>query len=159
MRFLCDEMLVRLGRWLRAAGYDTLIAGSAAADALLIAIAADDERILLTRDRALVRRAEGHARSLLLPDRLADQALLLREELAVDWLAEPFTRCLMDNTPLEQSDVELVPEAARDLPGPFRKCSCCGRAYWPGSHVRRMMVRLGSWSDTVAAHPSGQAAR
>ena len=91
MRFLCDEMLVRLGRSLRAAGYDTLIAGSAAADTLLIAIAADDARILLTRDRALVRRAQGHARSLLLPGRIADQTRLLRQELAVDWLAKPFT--------------------------------------------------------------------
>ena len=159
MRFLCDEMLIRLGRWLRAAGYDTLIAGPAAADALLLAKAAEDARILLTRDRALVQRAKGRVQSLLLPDRIADQAQLLRQQLAVDWLAQPFTRCLMDNTPLEQSDMELVPEAARGLPGPFRKCPCCGRVYWPGSHVRRMMARLESWSDTVAVHPSGQAAR
>ena len=137
MRFLCDEMLVRLGRGLRAAGYDTLIASSAAAGAHLIAIAADDARILLTRDRALVRRAEGHARSLLLPDRIADQTRLLRQELAVDWLAEPFTRCLMDNTPLEQSDVELAPEAARGLPGPFGNApavdASTGRAVMSGA--------------------------
>ena len=159
MRFLCDEMLVRLGRWLRAAGYDTLIAGPAAADALLLAKAGEDARILLTRDRALVQRAEGRAQSLLLPDHIADQARLLRRELAVDWLAKPFTRCLIDNTPLEQSDMELVPEAARGLAGPFRKCPCCGRVYWPGSHVRRMMARLEAWSDTVAAHLSGHSSR
>lgn len=35
-RLLCDEMLIRLGRWLRAAGYDTAIATARGADRALV---------------------------------------------------------------------------------------------------------------------------
>jgi uncharacterized protein with PIN domain len=34
MRLLCDEMPTGIGRWLRAAGYDTAIAASGASDDL-----------------------------------------------------------------------------------------------------------------------------
>src|SRR5689334_350075 len=37
LRLMCDEMLLRLGRWLRAAGYDTAFAAGGADDAALIA--------------------------------------------------------------------------------------------------------------------------
>jgi uncharacterized protein with PIN domain len=159
VRFLCDEMLVRLGRWLRAAGHDTVIAEPGVADADLLIRAKREGRILLTRDRALQRQAEERF-TLLLPDRVADQAVMLRRLLGLDWLAAPFTRCLMDNCPLAPSmPGDAIPEASRALPGPFRRCPCCGREYWPGSHVRRMTARLAAWNAELPAQPSGQAAR
>src|SRR5438128_10712908 len=51
VRLYCDEMLARLGRWLRAAGYDTAIAAGGLPDAALIARCAAEARILVTRDR------------------------------------------------------------------------------------------------------------
>src|SRR3977135_3678526 len=53
VRLYCDEMLTRLGRWLRAAGYDTAIAENGMPDAALIARCVAEDRILLTRDRHL----------------------------------------------------------------------------------------------------------
>ena len=159
VRFLCDAMLVRLARWLRAAGHDTLIAGPGAADTALVALAEGERRILLTCDRALVRLAEERVLAVLLSDRASDQALRLRETLGLDWLAAPFTRCLIDNCPLEETtpDCGAIPEAARMLAGPFYRCPCCGRNYWPGSHVRRMMNRLVAWNALPPAQPSGHA--
>jgi len=160
VRFLCDEMLVRLGRWLRAAGHDTMIAEPGAADADLVSRAGHEQRILLTRDRALPRQADGGLAILLLPDRVVDQALMLRRVLGLDWLAAPFTRCLVDNHLLVASEPgDAIPETARALPGPFRRCPSCGREYWPGSHVRRMTARLAAWNADLPAQPSGQAAR
>ena len=54
-------MLQRLGRWLRAAGYDTLIARNAESDYELLRQALDEGRLLITRDRELAkhRRAAG----------------------------------------------------------------------------------------------------
>lgn len=46
--FLVDEMLQRLGPWLRAAGYDTRIATHAEADYYLLRQAIDEGRLLLT---------------------------------------------------------------------------------------------------------------
>jgi uncharacterized protein with PIN domain len=44
VRLYCDEMLTRLGRWLRAAGYDTAIAESGLADTGIIAQCAAEGR-------------------------------------------------------------------------------------------------------------------
>src|SRR4051794_21778550 len=59
VRLMCDEMLLRLGRWLRAAGYDTAIAEGGVDDAAVIARCAAESRVLLTRDRRLAECAEG----------------------------------------------------------------------------------------------------
>ncbi len=156
-RFLCDAMLAHLARWLRAAGYDTLLADPSASDAELLGRAAGEDRWLLTCDRDL---GKAHPKALWLPmvelDRLAEE---LRERLGVDWNRAPFRRCLVDNAPLtEVEDPEAVgiPAPACRLPGPFTRCPECGRAYWPGSHVRRMRERLRRWSGrTKPPVPAG----
>lgn len=50
-RFLCDEMLLGLAKWLRAAGYDTTVAKAGLTDRELLQEAVTEDRILLTRDR------------------------------------------------------------------------------------------------------------
>jgi uncharacterized protein with PIN domain len=57
VRLLCDEMLKGIGRWLRAAGYDTAIAQDGVADEGLLAQARVENRVLLTCDRALAARS------------------------------------------------------------------------------------------------------
>ena len=61
MKFLCDEMLANLARWLRAAGYDTLLAQQRASDRALLEQARTEDRWLLTRDHKLLefRAAPG----------------------------------------------------------------------------------------------------
>lgn len=69
----------------------------------------------------------------------------LGARLGIDWLAAPFSRCLVDNAPLRPAsvvEVVSVPEAARQGDGPLLACPECARVYWPGSHVRRMRARL-----------------
>ncbi|WP_031555135.1 Mut7-C RNAse domain-containing protein [Parvularcula oceani] len=143
MRLFCDEMLVGLARWLRAAGDDTALAEPGTQDADILALAEAEDRLLVTRDRRLAGRA-GRA-VLLTEDRVEDQARDLGERTGLDWRAAPFTRCVVDNAPLRpatREERDAVPPQARGLPGPFRACPDCGRLYWPGSHVRRMSERL-----------------
>ncbi|TNF34778.1 MAG: hypothetical protein EP315_06760, partial [Gammaproteobacteria bacterium] len=66
MKLYCDEMLIRLGRWLRAAGYDTEIASSNVSDRRIFDEAVAQDRILLTRDRKLVEFREAANTVLLL---------------------------------------------------------------------------------------------
>lgn len=152
MHLLCDEMLRRLGRWLRAAGHDTAIAAAGVSDADLIARALREARILLTRDRHLATVAPPGARVLLLrSDGLDEQAHALRDELGLDWMAAPFTRCMLDNAALRfapPDSAERVPESSRDMAGELRVCAACGRLYWPGGHVQRMKARLAGWALT-----------
>jgi uncharacterized protein with PIN domain len=145
MRFLCDEMLLRLARLLRAAGYDTYLAQGGQSDAELLALARSENRVLITRDKRLA--AAGHPRAVLVEGRgVYAEAEHLAGLLPIDWTLAPFSRCVVDNAPLRDASPEEIarmPDQARALPGPFRACPACGRLYWPGSHVRRLGERLG----------------
>lgn len=159
-RFLVDEMLQRLGRWLRAAGYDTLIAEDAEADYYLLRQALAEGRYLITRDRKLIehRRAPGTV-ILLESERLEEQARELGAYIAVDWHHAPFTRCMVCNTPL----VDASPAQRRQIPPGSREqidaafyCPFCRQVFWEGSHVKRMRRHLDDWYDkfTRAGAPS-----
>lgn len=143
MRFLCDEMLMRLARLLRAAGYDTLLAAGQSDDELLD-LARAENRILLTRDKRLAARA--HPRAVLIAGQgAAEEAGRLTAQVPIDWSLAPFTRCVVDNALLQDATAEQIarmPPEARATGGPLRACRMCGRLYWPGSHVRRMRAKL-----------------
>jgi uncharacterized protein with PIN domain len=154
MRWLCDEMLGHLARVLRAAGEDVALSEPGASDATLLQTARRDRRILLTRDRRLAGLAEPDS-ILLRADRPWDQAEELAERTRIDWRGGRFTRCLMDNAvlrPATPGEIAGMPETAKAGAGPFRTCPACGRAYWPGSHVRRLAERL----DRLAATAAGR---
>lgn len=156
MRLLCDEMLLRLARLLRAAGYDTRLAEGGQRDAELLRIAHDENRVLVTRDKKLA--AQAHPRSVLVEGRGAyEEARSLTAVLPIDWSLAPFSRCLLDNAQLVDAttaDAARVPQAARDLPGPLRACPSCGRVYWPGSHVRRLGERLAQLGESRRSSPA-----
>ncbi|WP_119459487.1 Mut7-C RNAse domain-containing protein [Rhodospirillaceae bacterium SYSU D60014] len=150
--FLCDHMLIRLGRWLRAAGYDTAIASGAASDRALLAQAVAENRLVVTRDRKLGEFREAPGRVLLLRAGTIEAcAAELTERRAIDWLYRPFTRCLDCNMPLLPVSPELwqsVPETSRATGGDLRCCPQCRKLYWPGGHVRRMRHRLERWRNS-----------
>jgi uncharacterized protein len=149
LRLLCDEMLNGIGRWLRAAGYDTLLARPGTSDADLLAFAKAQGRILLTCDRRLPQLAGQGPAVVLLGTEAPDAAAAeLRGRLGIDWLRAPFSRCLLDNAPLRPAgrhELSRVPETARREGDPLTACPECARIYWPGSHVRRMRARLERW--------------
>lgn len=142
-------MLRGVGRWLRVAGYDTLIAESGSKDDDLLAYARAEGRLLVTCDRALAGSAEN--RVIVLGSEAPDDAAReLRERLDVDWLHAPFTRCLLDNALLRAAsprELSRMPASAQSGTGPILACPQCGRVYWPGSHVRRMRVRRERWAQ------------
>ena len=152
-RFLCDEMLRGLGRWLRAAGYDTVMGRRWAYRALAVRCAEED-RVLLTKDRQLAATVSGIAPVVLLPGNGIDEAARpLRIALGIDWQHAPFTRCLVDNQLLEAAPLcsaTRVPERSRAPGGPLQVCPECGRLYWPGGVVRRMQQRLAAWQQEEA---------
>jgi len=147
-RFAADAMLGRLARWLRVLAFDTSF-DAALADAALVRLADDEERILLTRDRHLLRELRPVRAHEVRQDDPLDQ---LRELVAALGLPAPapaalFTRCLLCNAVLSPplTDDEwalLLPPGLVEIQGPVRRCPACGRVYWHGSHVRRMRDAL-----------------
>lgn len=144
-RFLADAMLGRLARWLRTLGFDTAY-DPAVDDPELVALAAAEDRVLLTRDRHLVEHLRPERALLITYDAPIAQ---LRQVVAACGLsppAAPFSRCPVCNGVLRPATPDeaaaLVPEASRGLPGPVSRCPGCGRVYWEGSHTRRMRETL-----------------
>ncbi len=57
MKFLCDQMLGTLAKWLRLFGFDTFYANAEMDDEELLRVADEENRILITRDKQLIVRA------------------------------------------------------------------------------------------------------
>ena len=155
MKFLCDEMLKGLGRWLRAAGYDTVIADNGVADRELIKQARDEGRLLITRDRKLNEFRDAHKHVILLmSNHLQDCVRELNKIKDIDWSYRPFSRCLLCNYPLREADpgqYSQIPEESRQIAEQKSErvywCDHCNKPYWAGSHVRRMRKTLARWQD------------
>ncbi|MDT4877371.1 Mut7-C RNAse domain protein [compost metagenome] len=101
---------------------------------------------MLTRDRELLKRriiTHGCYVHALKP---ALQLRELFERLDLARSANPFSRCLHCNHPLQ----EIAPELARPRVPPrigvrhtrFLNCVACDRLYWEGSHWRSMCALL-----------------
>lgn len=148
-RFMCDVMLARLARYLRAASYDTALAADAAPDRDIIRQTAEEGRWLLTMDRKIQDHKAARGRLVVLAHAELDaQARELQDHFVMDWAGHAFFRCILDNTLLEvlkEVDIGRVPDDVRLSGQPLMRCPSCGRVYWHGSHYRRMMGRLLRW--------------
>ena len=144
-RFLCDVMLGRLARWLRALGYNAAY-DNAAADPDLLRRAARERRILVTRDTRLA--AEGRSSRILLlhANDTAGQLRELAGALGIARHPGPLKRCTVCNALLRKATdsqvEECVPDYVRSTQQAFRACPGCGRVYWPGTHRPGILAAL-----------------
>jgi hypothetical protein len=157
LRFVADAHLGGLARMLRMAGFDTLYDNHFADDEIE-ALAARDNRAVLTRDRELLKRrtiAHGRYVHALRP---ALQLVEVVERLSLAGVAAPFTLCLHCNAPLRAVDkaevLEQLPASVRIWHDEFSSCDLCRRVYWKGSHWKRMSALLGAAFDAAPPHCS-----
>lgn len=109
-----------------------------------------ESRLILTRDRQFMKYRYAAGIVLLLNEQsLDDQARVLSLALDIDWLYQPFSRCLVCNTPLIEADNAQRSKLRVQLRDdePLWSCPGCHRSYWVGGHVRRMYRRLQEWKD------------
>jgi uncharacterized protein with PIN domain len=143
-RFIADCNVGRLARWLRALGYDASF-HTHIEDAALVREAAAESRVLLTRDRDLLKRRviqSGSVRAILIRD--DDVTAQLRQvfaELGLD-IEQSLTRCIECNAELEPRPAdrvaERVPPFVRRTQTRYSECPGCGRIYWAGTHWQHM---------------------
>ena len=141
MHFVLDCHLGRLARYLRQLGFDTLYRNDYDDDTLA-QISAKEHRILLTRDRSLLKRSiitHGYFVRESDPRKQLDE-VLNRFDLKNSII--PFGRCTRCNgivVPVDKKtiDDQLEPKTRKYF-DTFWQCTNCKQIYWEGSHVDKM---------------------
>jgi len=143
--FVADAHLGGLARLLRMLGFDTLYDNAYADDALL-EIAAEERRVILTRDRALLKRREVLRGAFVHARRPEAQLREVARRFDLQRRARPFTLCLHCNLALKPVETAWatarVPDRVAAHYRDFVRCPGCERIFWQGSHWRRMRDML-----------------
>lgn len=147
VRFLADDMVGRLARWLRILGYDTYYANPLA-DNRLAEIARRENRIVLTRHAGLTELFPYLEVFVLADENPWVQLGEVVRHFQLDTESGLFfTRCSVCNGLLESTDKkdyrDEIPPKSYEAFDEFWRCPDCGKLYWEGTHVNRMREQLG----------------
>ena len=148
VKFIADQNVGKLGRWLRLLGYDTLIF-KGEDDGALVRSALSEGRVLLTRDTQISRRKvviTGYLKMLLIEqDEPSEQVAEIIEKLGLAG-QDTFSRCLECNALLQIRIKDEIKD--RVTPYVFKtqesymECPACHRLYWKGTHWQSMQNKL-----------------
>jgi hypothetical protein len=140
-RFILDNHLGKLAIYLRMLGFDALYRNDYQDDELTL-VAAQEGRILLTRDRGLLMRrriACGYYVRSMLPGK---QVVEVLQRYRLYEQIRPFRRCLRCNEPLAPVEKATIQDRLEPLTrqyyDEFHLCPKCNQIYWKGSHYERM---------------------
>jgi len=140
----------KLARWLRLLGFDVSYY-SKIEDAKLIELAANENRIILTRDHELInkiKKIESLRDKFLLieSERWEEQVEQVLDHFKLKDKIKPNSRCLDCNAELKSLSKDrarnLVPPFVYEQSSSFALCPVCGRIFWKGTHFRDMENKL-----------------
>ena len=144
-RFVLDGHLGRLAAYLRMLGFDTLYRNDYS-DEELASISVNETRILLTRDRGLLKRDQVTHGYLLTTRDPRQQLLAVVRRFDLISLFYPFSRCIACNGVLvtvSKADVIDQLESKTKLYfEEFKRCENCEKVYWKGSHHQHMITLI-----------------
>ncbi|MPY50301.1 Mut7-C RNAse domain-containing protein [Streptomyces acidicola] len=136
LRFLLDVHLGTLARRLRLLGVDAAYESTDIGDPALAARSAAERRVMLSRDRGLLRRRELWAGAFVYSTRPDEQLRDVLDRFAPE--LRPWTRCTACNGLLKEAAkddvVDQLEGGTQRSYDVFAQCQECGRAYWKGAH-------------------------
>jgi len=149
IKFIVDNNLAKLAKWLRIMGYDALLLKEKD-DIKMIRFALNEDRVILTRDTQLMKRRQvtsGKLRAVLIkPDNPGTQLQETARTLNLTYNFRPFSVCLECNQPLvprsKEEVQDLVPPFVFQTHEEYMECPSCHRIYWQGTHWQAMLNEL-----------------
>ncbi len=156
VRFAADVHLGRLARYLRLSGLDTSYRNDCT-DSQLVETALTEARVILTRDRGLLKRSAVTHGYLIRETAPCAQLQEVVERFDLTASLVPFTRCAVCNgvvEPVEKASViEMLPPHTAHHYDQFWRCGQCGRVYWRGAHFRSIERLIDSCATGRALPP------
>lgn len=141
--FLADNHLGRLARYLRLLGFDTAYDGDWDDDELAER-SRDENRVLLTRDRGLLKRSLVQFGYCLRTTDSREQLMAVLSRFCLFDRLEPWRRCLRCNGRLHPVDkaaiLDRLEPKTRLYYDDFQQCAACGQVYWHGSHMDELVA-------------------
>ena len=143
MKFIADVMLGSLAKRMRLLGIDVLY-DRTLEDNEIIRLSLEQDRVILTRDRALGDRPLASSHLLIKSDLLKEQVEQVLSAFPRKMPLNPLSRCsecneLLDRITREEAR-DLVPQYVYENQDLFLRCPRCKRTYWHGTHVMRMAI-------------------
>ncbi|MCK4661388.1 MAG: Mut7-C ubiquitin/RNAse domain-containing protein [Bacteroidales bacterium] len=141
IKFILDVHFGKLSKYLRLLGFDCFYINDID-DNEIINIAIKEKRIILTRDKGLLKNMNvTHGYWVRSQDSI-EQLKEIVKRFHLDSLIKPFYRCIVCNGIIEKASKEkiiseLQPNTIKYYDD-FYKCSLCGKIYWKGSHYEKM---------------------
>ncbi len=149
VKFIADNNVGKLARWLRLMGYDTLLFEQKD-DGQMIKTAMGEDRVILTKDTQFMKRrlvTNGKIKAILIRrDEPEIQVQEVVKTLNLNYHFKPFSLCLECNQVLIARGKEelknLVPAHVFETQTQYMECPACHRIYWQGTHWQAMVKKL-----------------
>lgn len=147
MKFLCDQMLGTLAKWLRIYGFDTFYASLSISDEELLQISKNEKRILITRDKELSYRCKREKINCIKIDStdLVKQLSIVLNDLKIQ-KEKILSRCIVCNSEIfkiNKTDIKnKIPTKVFQNHEKFWFCKKCDKIYWKGSHFENMINKI-----------------
>ena len=143
MRFFVDAMLGNIAKKLRLLGYDSRYF-SDIDDKDLISEAEKENRIIISKDKELVKRAQ----------KIGIKSILVTKNKEIDQFCEISDHVNLKNSKIDGDNArcpkcnsltvlvdkilikEKIPHKVYEMNKKFWLCNTCGQVYWEGTHIK-----------------------
>jgi len=143
-KFLLDDNLGKLAKWLRILGYDSVVYQSISIEKK-ISTCIKERRIFLTRSKKTAGRKESFSRILIISDNHEQQLQEISNLLilSADLLFSRCTECNFNLQMVKKEKIQkLIPEFIYNNFKEFNVCRKCGKIFWKGSHYNAIKYKL-----------------
>lgn len=144
-KFVVDVQLGTLAKYLRMLGLDTCYRNNLKKDEI-IKISLQEKRVILTKDKSLLKRNEVTHGYWIRNKNTEEQILELINRFDLKNEIKEFSRCLQCNTELitvEKKKIEEnLPPIVRQHRNEFYYCKNCDKIFWKGTHYEKMKARI-----------------
>ncbi len=141
-KFIADEMNGDIARWLRIIGFDCIYLKGDKLDDKLIEIADKENRILLTSDKELFKKAiyRGVETHYIEQVRLEEKLKKIVDKYNLnEYIPKLEYRCPICNQKLvKATNIKKVPPKVKEKHKIILYCKNCDKYYWRGGHWKKI---------------------